>query len=81
MRSFDHHRRHAPVALTVLDVRLMRGQACKEVEITVNNESVVGVAADDETGCQLVQMRGLVILNSDVGPVACFKRARHKSYR
>ena len=58
MRSFDRHSRHAPVAGKVLDARLIEGQGCLEVETTVNDEGVVGLTADEETGYRFVHIRG-----------------------
>lgn len=70
LRTFDYHRWHAPVAGKVLEARLIKGQAYLDVK-TVSNDGVVGLTAVEGTGYQFVQMRGLVILESAVGLVAC----------
>ena len=70
LRTFDYHRWHAPVAGTVVEARLIKGQAYLEVH-TVVNDSLVSLTAVEGTGYQFVQMRGLVVLESALGLVAC----------
>lgn len=74
LNNFDYHRFHTPVAGTVLEARLIAGQARLDVSVkqtTVDGTRVNVLSADDGTGYQFVQMRGLVILDSAVGLVAC----------
>jgi phosphatidylserine decarboxylase len=70
LRTFDYHRWHAPVEGTVLEARVIKGQAYLDVN-TVEKDGVVGLTAVEGTGYQFVQMRGLVVLDSPVGLVAC----------
>jgi phosphatidylserine decarboxylase len=70
LRTFDYHRCHAPVAGIVREARLIKGQAYLEVD-TVDNDGVVSLTAVEGTGYQFVQMRGLVVLESAIGLVAC----------
>ena len=70
LRTFDYHRWHSPAAGRVVEARLVRGQACLDVNVTGEGEAKRLVAVEG-TGYQFVQMRGLVILESPVGRVAC----------
>ena len=76
LRTFDYHRFHSPVAGTVLEARIIQGQAYLDVDVI---ESAGGpgqipqrqLHAVEGTGYQFVQTRGLVVLDSPVGMVAC----------
>ena len=70
LRTFDYHRWHAPVEGCVLEARVIQGQAYLEVN-TVEKDGIVSLTAVEGTGYQFVQMRGLVVLDSPVGLVAC----------
>jgi phosphatidylserine decarboxylase len=72
--TFDYHRWHAPVRGKVVEARVLQGQAYLEVgtEVAAVNGRKVNVLADrDGTGYQFVQTRGLIIIESPIGLVAC----------
>ena len=74
LNNFDYHRFHTPVAGTVLEANRIEGQVRLDVSVkqtTVDGAMVNVLNADDGTGYQFVQMRGLVILDSPIGLVAC----------
>ena len=74
LNTFDYHRWHTPVRGKVLEARVLQGQAYMEVATkpaVVHDERVNVLADRDGTGYQFVQTRGLVILESPVGLVAC----------
>ena len=76
LRTFDYHRWHSPVAGRIVEARIVRGQACLDVDVI---ETKTGPGADilrslhavEGTGYQFTQSRGLVIIDSAVGLVAC----------
>lgn len=70
LRTFDYHRWHAPVAGTVIEARLIRGQAYPDVT-TIEHGGEKRLAAVEGTGYQFIQMRGLVMLETASGLVAC----------
>lgn len=70
LRTFDYHRWHAPVAGTVIEARLIRGQAYLDVT-TIEHGGEKRLAAVEGTGYQFAQMRGLVMLETASGLVAC----------
>lgn len=70
LRTFDYHRWHAPLAGRVVDARLIRGQAFLDVKVE-SAGSLKRLEAVDGTGYQFVQMRGLVVLETSHGLVAC----------
>ena len=74
LRTFDYHRWHAPVRGTVLEARVVQGQVwldvtAREVELETGKRNVL--CALEGTGYQFVQTRGLVVLDSPAGLVAC----------
>ena len=74
LRTFDYHRWHAPLAGTVLEARRIQGQAWLEVEavdLPGAGRQVHGIEAVEGTGYQFLQTRGLVVLDTPVGLVAC----------
>ena len=76
LRTFDYHRWHSPVAGTVLEARNIQGQAYFDVEVvepqeTDGRRSGRRLQAVEGTGYQFVQTRGLVVLDSAIGLVAC----------
>lgn len=74
LRTFDYHRWHAPVAGTVLETRIVQGQVWLDVvaaEDEVNGTKQNVLRALEGTGYQFVQTRGLVVLDTPVGLVAC----------
>lgn len=71
LRTFDYHRWHAPVSGQVVEARVVRGQAYLDVTTIESEGGGKRLAAVEGTGYQFVQMRGLVVLESEVGLVAC----------
>ncbi len=72
--TFDYHRWHAPVCGTVLEARVLQGQAYLDVTVgtsVVDGHTVNVLETPDGTGYQFVQTRGLVVLDSPIGLVAC----------
>jgi phosphatidylserine decarboxylase len=82
LNTFDYHRQHAPVAGEVLEAKFIPGQVYLKVELKeqddVEADGAVARAviprryldADDPTGYQFVQCRGLLVLDSPIGKVA-----------
>lgn len=70
LRTFDYHRWHAPLAGRVVDTRVIRGQAYLDVKVESAGSSK-RLEAVEGTGYQFVQMRGLVVLETSHGLVAC----------
>ncbi len=76
LRTFDYHRFHSPVSGTVLEARIIQGQAYLDVDV-IESDGGAGESpqrqlhAVEGTGYQFVQTRGLVVLDSPVGLVAC----------
>lgn len=74
LNTFDYHRWHAPVAGTVIESKVIQGQAYLDVKTKpaiVDGKEVTVLNALDGTGYQFVQTRGLVVLDSPIGLVAC----------
>lgn len=76
LRTFDYHRWHSPVAGTVVEARIVQGQAWLEVDVVelagnADEEPRRALHAVEGTGYQFVQTRGLVVLKSPIGLVAC----------
>ncbi len=74
LNTFDYHRWHAPVGGRVVESRVIQGQAY--MDICVRSTETNGVThnvlhALDGTGYQFVQTRGLVVIESPIGLVAC----------
>lgn len=71
MHSFlnvnDYHRYHVPVGGTVLEVRDISGSVFLDVR---KDEETGELKAEDGTGYQFTQARGLVVLDSPIGKVA-----------
>jgi phosphatidylserine decarboxylase precursor len=70
----DYHRWHTPVQGKVLEARVIQGQVYMDVRAkTQAADGKQEVLADivDSTGFQFVQTRGLIVLDSPVGLVAC----------
>ncbi len=70
----DYHRWHSPVQGKVLEAGVIQGQIYMDVR--AKSEPVDGkedIIADvvDGTGFQFVQTRGLIVLDSPIGVVAC----------
>ncbi len=74
LNTFDYHRWHTPVRGTVLEARVIQGQTFMDIRVksaVVNGKTTNVLHALDGTGYQFVQTRGLVVLDSPVGLVAC----------
>ena len=74
LRTFDYHRWHAPAAGTVLEARVIQGRAWLDVQVqtsTVDGRAVNRIEAVEGTGYQFLQTRGLVVLETAAGLVAC----------
>ncbi len=72
--TFDYHRWHTPVPGKVVETRIIQGIAVLDVAAVpgvVNGKHVEVLNALDETGYQFVQTRGLVVLETPIGLVAC----------
>jgi phosphatidylserine decarboxylase len=70
----DYHRWHAPVRGKVLEARVIQGQVYMEMRAKperVDGQEFVAADVVDGTGFQFVQTRGVIILDSPVGLVAC----------
>ena len=74
LRTFDYHRWHAPAAGTVLEARVIQGRAWLDVRVEtseVDGREVRRIEAVEGTGYQFLQTRGLVVLDTAAGLVAC----------
>ncbi len=71
LRTFDYHRFHSPLSGTVVEARIVRGQALLDVIATEGDAGIKRLTAVEGTGYQFVQMRGLVVLDTPSGMVAC----------
>ncbi len=75
LNTFDYHRWHAPVPGKVLESRVIQGQAYLDVDVVqkknAEGKEVNVLNALDGTGYQFVQTRGLAVIDSPIGLVAC----------
>ena len=70
----DYHRWHVPVRGKVLETRVISGQAYLDVVVkrdVVDGKECNTLSAQDGTGYQFLQTRGLVVIESPIGLVAC----------
>lgn len=85
LNVYDYHRQHAPASGTILEAKFIPGQVYLEVELDVldkeggaEESSALANAviphrylnADDATGYQFVQCRGLMVLETAIGKIA-----------
>lgn len=82
LNTYDYHRLHTSVAGTVLEAKFIPGQVYLQVhlqeqgEVDANGDLARAVIpqryldAEDATGYQFVQCRGLLVLESAIGKVA-----------
>jgi phosphatidylserine decarboxylase len=85
LNIYDYHRQHAPVSGKILEAKFIPGQAYLEVDLEIldkeqraDENSALAYAvsqrrhldAEDSTGYQFVQCRGLMVLESAVGKIA-----------
>ncbi len=70
----DYHRWHSPVPGKVLEARVIQGQVTMDVraktEVVDGKQEVIADIVDT-TGFQFVQTRGLIVIDSPIGLVAC----------
>ena len=74
LTTYDYHRWHTPVQGRVLEAKLIEGQAYLDVSVgqmIVNGKKTNVLTAKNGTGYQFVQTRGLVVIESPIGLVAC----------
>ncbi len=74
LNTYDYHRWHTPVRGKILEARVIQGQAYLDVNVKpamVDGKIVNVLNALDGTGYQFVQTRGMVIIDSPIGLVAC----------
>ncbi len=75
LNSTDYHRWHTPVQGKVVEAKVIRGQVYLDVKVgkrVLKDGRVVNVlTALDGTGYQFFQTRGLIVIDSPVGLVAC----------
>ncbi len=73
--SFDYHRWHTPVQGKVLETRIIQGVTYLDVNVvttrTLDGEPETILNALDNTGYQFMQTRGLIVVESPIGLVAC----------
>jgi phosphatidylserine decarboxylase len=83
LNTYDYHRMHTPVAGKVVEAKFIPGQVYLEVGLAEQKDGEVAdgdlaraviperyLDADDRTGYQFVQCRGLLVLESPLGKVA-----------
>ncbi len=74
LNSTDYHRWHTPVQGKVVEARVIQGQCYLDVTVDkrlVNGNKVNVLSALDGTGYQFIQTRGLIVIDSPIGLVAC----------
>jgi phosphatidylserine decarboxylase len=82
LNTYDYHRMHAPVAGKILEAKFIPGQVYLQVNLAEQGEAGANgdlaravipqryLDAQDATGYQFVQCRGLLVLESAIGKVA-----------
>lgn len=76
LNTTDYHRLHVPVSGTVIESRTIQGQVYLDVvavpvgDGTYRIDAVRRMDAEDGTGYQFAQARGLLVLDSPIGLVA-----------
>jgi phosphatidylserine decarboxylase len=79
LNTTDYHRQHTPVGGTVLEARVISGQAYLELKIVpIEHDEMGGNRLEgvrhldlcDNTGYQFAQTRGLIVLDTPIGLVA-----------
>ena len=74
LTTYDFHRFHAPVQGKVVEAKIIQGEAYLDVTVgqtIIDDKKVNVLTARNGTGYQFVQTRGLVVLDSPIGLVAC----------
>jgi len=85
LNVFDYHRQHAPASGTILEAKFIPGQVYLDVELdnlnaeaqAEENSALASAVipqryldAQDATGYQFVQCRGLIVLQTAIGKIA-----------
>ena len=85
LNIYDYHRQHAPASGIILEAKFIPGQAYLDVELEILNkeeraETNAALAfavtarrhldAEDPTGYQFVQCRGLIVMQTAIGKIA-----------
>lgn len=81
LNTYDYHRQHSPVAGKIIEAKFIPGQVYLEVNLEGDGEDANGdlvntvipqryLDAEDPTGYQFVQCRGLMVIESAIGKVA-----------
>ncbi len=74
LNTYDYHRWHSPVQGKILEAQVIRGQAYLDVsvnQVLVDGKPVNRLNVLDGTDYQFVQSRGLIVIDSPIGLVAC----------
>ncbi len=75
LNSTDYHRWNSPVQGRVLESKVIQGQAYLGIEvdkiIDADGKERNHLSAQDGTGYQFFQTRGLIVIDSPIGLVAC----------
>lgn len=75
LNTNDYHRWHTPVSGTVLESKIIQGQDYLDIGVVpgpvVDGKQTHNVSILDGTGYQFVQTRGMIVLDSPIGLVAC----------
>ncbi len=74
LNTYDYHRWHTPVQGKVVEAKVIQGQTYLDVVVgqqVVDGKTVNYLNALDGTGYQFVQTRGLIVIDSPIGLVAC----------
>ncbi|MFV0435124.1 MAG: phosphatidylserine decarboxylase [Leucobacter sp.] len=75
LNTNDYHRWHTPVSGTVLESKIIQGQDYLDVSAVpgpvVDGKQTHKLSILDGTGYQFVQTRGMIVIDSPIGLVAC----------
>ena len=75
LNTNDYHRWHTPVPGKVLESRIIQGEVYLDVAVKpgpkVDGKRTHELSIQDGTGYQFVQTRGLIVIDSPIGLVAC----------
>lgn len=74
LNTYDYHRWHTPVQGKILETQVIQGQAYLDInvnQVLIDGKPVNHLNALDGTGYQFVQTRGLIVIDSPIGLVAC----------
>jgi len=74
LNTIDYHRWHTPVQGKILEQKIIHAQAYLDVNVTTvleDGKPIKKLNALDGTGYQFRQTRGLIVIDSPIGLVAC----------